>query len=335
MQTLSNPNATQTTPVERELERDRQMQAAIDWIVRLDPTQATAEDYLAFNAWLQADPHHPQIWQRVSGLLQQPLARAQAVPVARPRPSQTIVEPAYLQRRTVVRGTLGLLVFGVGGATLYDRFTPLQGLITDRHTATGERRELQLPDGSRLTLAPRSAVDIAFDGQQRRIRLHQGSLSVAIGPDPRRPFIVATTEGEVRAFGARFSARQEDGRSLIAVQQHSVRLDTRGGYRAQLEAGNAAWLAGNTLMAAEPSLWTRSNWVAGILDVRDEPLARLIEALRPYRRGILRVSDAAAQVRVTGRFALDDHDKALTSLAETLPIEIRRYGPLLTLIDRR
>ena len=334
MQTLSNPNATPTTPVESEIELDRHMHSAIDWMVRLDPAQATAEDYLAFNAWLQADPRHAQVWQQVSGLLQQPLAHLQAAKAC-PRPSRAIAEPAYLPRRTVVRGTLGLLLCGMGAAALYDRFTPLQGLITDRHTATGERREVQLPDGSRLTLAPRSAVDIAFGGQQRRVRLHQGSVSVAIGPDPRRPFILATAEGEVRAFGARFSARQEDGRSLISVQQHSVRLDTRGGYRAQLEAGNAAWLAGNTLMAAEPSVWTRSNWAAGVIDVRDEPLARVIEALRPYRRGILRVSDAVAQVRVSGSFALDDSDNTLKTLAQTLPIEISRYGPWLTLIDRR
>lgn len=335
MQTLSHSNATLTTPVESEVELDRQMHAAIDWMLRLDPDQATAEDYLAFNAWLQGDPRHVQIWQQVSGLLQPPPKDLHTGPRACPRPSRAPVEAGKLPRRTVVRGTLGLLLFGMGGAALYDRFTPLQGLITDRHTATGERRTLVLPDGSRLTLAPRTAVDIAFDGQQRRIRLHQGSLSVEIGPDPRRPLILATAEGEVRAFGARFNARQEDGRSLISVQQHSVRLDTRGGYRAQLEAGKAAWLAGNTLMAAEPSLWTRSDWAAGVIEVRDEPLVRVIEALKPYRRGILRVSEAVAQMRVSGSFALDSSDSALQALGQSLPIEIKRYGALLTLIDRR
>lgn len=335
MQTLPNSNATLPTPDECEVELDRQMHAAIDWMLRLDPAQATAADYLAFNAWLQADPRHAQIWQSVSGLLHQAPRGGQVAQGAGSRPARAPAEAGHLPRRTVVRGTLGLLLFGMGGAALYDRFTPVQGLITDRHTATGERRTLVLPDGSRLTLAPRTAVDIAFAGQQRRIRLHQGSLSVAVGPDPRRPLIVATAEGEVRAFGARFSARQEDGRSLISVQQHSVRLDTRGGYRAQLEAGKAAWLAGNTLMAAEPSLWTRSDWAAGVIEVRDEPLARVIEALKPYRRGILRTSEAVAQMRVSGSFVLDSSDSALQALGQSLPIEVRRYGDLLTLIDRR
>ena len=69
--------------------------------------------------------------------------------------------------------------------------------------------------------------------------------------------------------------------------------------------------------------------------MRDEPLGQLIEALRPYRAGLLRVSPQAAQLRVYGVFALDDSDRTLRSLAETLPVQVNRHGFWLTTVDVR
>ena len=51
----------------------------------------------------------------------------------------------------------------------------------------------------------------------------------------------------------------------------------------------------------------------------------VVAALRAYRRGMLRVSPAAAQLRVLGTFPLDDTDLALKALADTLPITVDRY----------
>jgi transmembrane sensor len=45
-------------------------------------------------------------------------------------------------------------------------------------TATGERRTLLLPDGSRLVLNTASAVNIAFDANARHIRLVAGEILV-------------------------------------------------------------------------------------------------------------------------------------------------------------
>ncbi|MNF09808.1 fec operon regulator FecR [compost metagenome] len=61
-------------------------------------------------------------------------------------------------------------------------------------------------------------------------------------------------------------------------------------------------------------------------------LGEVIDALRPYRDGVLRISEAAAKLRVFGVFPLDDSERSLQSLAQVLPITLSRYGPI-TLID--
>lgn len=80
---------------------------------------------------------------------------------------------------------------------------------------------------------------------------------------------------------------------------------------------------------------TRVDWLDGCIDVRNEPLGELIELLRPYRSGLLRISPEAARVRVYGVFPLDDSDQVLRSLGETLPIQVTRYGFWLTRIELR
>ncbi|WP_249676122.1 FecR family protein [Pseudomonas abieticivorans] len=308
---------------------------AIDWLLRLEAKDP--HHLQAFNQWLASSEAHRQAWQRVTGLLQQPMADLQAVEARSPgqlnAARQALNAPRSAQRRALLGGGLAAVLLGVTGGALVERVTPLSGLLADLSTATGERKTVELPDGSRLSLNARSAVDIRFNGQRREVRLLQGEVQVDVAPDPQRPFIIATEQGEVRALGTRFLVRQDDGGSLASVQQHSVQLTTRNGQQRRIETGEAVWFSAEAIRPLPNSVATQADWRDGRIDIRDEPLGQLIEALRPYCTGILRVSPAAARLRVYGVYPLDDSARTLQSLADTFPISVRRYGPWLTLID--
>ncbi|MNE40911.1 fec operon regulator FecR [compost metagenome] len=64
----------------------------------------------------------------------------------------------------------------------------------------------------------------------------------------------------------------------------------------------------------------------------DEPLHAVLDALRPYQRGYIRVAPAVRDIRVQGVFPLDQPQQALAALAEALPISVERYGPWLMMI---
>ena len=67
----------------------------------------------------------------------------------------------------------------------------------------------------------------------------------------------------------------------------------------------------------------------------DEPLEQVVEALRPYQRGFIRIAPQVRHLRVQGVFPLDDPARTLAALAETLPIQVDSYSPWLTLIRAR
>ena len=318
---------------------DATTRAAVDWLLRLEAGDDDPVLRQAFETWLRANPQHTVAWQRVGSLLQQPIADLQRVEARSPGQlravTQALATPDSESRRKVLRGGLALVLFGVSGAAIFDRAQPLTGLWADRHTATGERKTFALADGSRLSLNARSSVDIHFSDSRRLVRLREGQVFVDVAADPRRPFVIATAQGEVQALGTQFMVRQEATGSLTSVQLHSVQVTTLGGSQRRVEAGEAAWFSDVDVRPVPLSVRSRTDWRDGRVDIRDEPLGLLIDALRPYRRGVLRVSEQAAKVRVYGVYPLDDPEQTLESLAQTFPLRISHYGPWLTLIDMR
>lgn len=309
---------------------------AIDWLLRLDSDSATAEDHSAFEAWLDADPRHRNAWQTISGLLHQPIATLREaeshLPGQRRAARLALTTP---QRRKALRNSaVALLLMSLGGYAL-NRQHPLGTLVADLHTATGERRQVQLADGSTLVLNARSAVDVEYSASMRLLRLRKGEILIHTAPDPTRPLVVQTLHGQARALGTRFSVRQLDTHSELAVLEHRVQLIATNGAQQVFDAGSTARFDGTRIQPLAASAATHAAWAGGQLDVRDQPLGEVVNALRPYKRGYLRVSPQAAALRVYGVFPLDDPDATLLSLAETQPIAIRRYGALVTLIEHR
>lgn len=313
--------------------------AAINWMLRLESGQACPSERQVFKAWLAENPAHLAAWQRVAGVLQAPMADLQSVERRSPGQLQAarraLLASASPSGKKALQGGLLLLLLGLGAAGLVDRVTPLAGLTADYQTATGERKTIELADGSLLTLNARSAVDVEFSSGQRRVHLRAGELQVDVAADARRPFVVATAQGQVQALGTRFMVRQGTDESLASVQQHSVQLDTLGGLQRRIETGQAVSFTATQIDPQTPTSRSQTDWLAGRVELHDEPLSALIEALRPYQTGMLRISPEAARVRVFGVFPLGNTPQTLSALAQTLPIKVTRYGPWLTLIDVR
>jgi transmembrane sensor len=125
---------------------------------------------------------------------------------------------------------------------------------------------------------------------------------------------------------------QEQDASRVVVLQHSVQARLIDGTTLDLQEGQSALMNARHITPVVGDQRHRADWLSGRLNVLDEPLEQVVEALRPYSRGFVRVSPEVRHLRVQGVFPLDDPDRTFTALAETLPIRVDRYSPWLTLI---
>ncbi|MCO7594006.1 MULTISPECIES: DUF4880 domain-containing protein [Pseudomonas] len=306
------------------------IEQAIEWTACLGSGEVSPREQQAFEAWLAADPAHVRAWTRVQGHLALTLT-----PLAEGGPAlrQTLQSAPSLDRRHLLRGALAMAGLGLG-SYLLGKTGLAQELAADLRSGTAERLARTLPDGSRLLLDACSAADLHFDAQAREVRLRKGKLQLQVVAGAR-PFTVRTPDGQVQTTDARFTVALQAQASRVWVQASSVAIRTLGGAEATLGEGHGVRFDVAGIQRLAEHRRGESSWTGGWLSVDDWSLGELVEALRPYRRGILRIAPQAADLRVSGLFPLDDSDGALRALEQTMPLRIEQTLGWWTRIELR
>ncbi len=306
---------------------------AIDWLVLLGSGDACPADSAAFQQWRAQDPRHDAAAAR----LELSLKLFDRLPADKRASSARLLQtkPHSEQRRHLLTGVLGVGLLALGSGLVLHRYQPVSGLLADASTGTAERQKITLPDGSELLLNARSTVDWEFKPNTRKIHLRAGEVIARVAPDAHRPFEIITTEGTIRAFDARFLVQQDSCSSLVSAMESSIQLQTHQGKELHLKAGNSARLTASEITLEPRAASSFGAWEDGFIELHDRPLAELVTALRAYRPGVLRISPAAAQLRITGSFSLDKSDQTLAVLPQVLPIEITYNTGYWVSIDMR
>lgn len=294
------------------------LEAAATWYVELNDGTASASRTQAWRQWLAASPQHAAAWARVEQLQQQ----WALVP---PQAALRSLGAAQAKRREVLK-VLGLLLALGGSGWLAAERLPYQALMAQQRTGSGERRSVQLADGTQLELNVGTALDVQYDAALRAIALYQGEVFIKTAADPaRRPFIVHTGNGSVRALGTEFSVRLLPAQTRVGVLQSAVEIRPQHhlGRVLRLEAGQQASFDAEQFGPARPLPEDSTAWRMGMLSVNDWRLGEFIDELARYRPGVLRCAPAVRALSISGAFSVDDTDIALANLPKTLPVSVR------------
>jgi transmembrane sensor len=304
---------------------------ALNWFVTLSSGEVSADEHAGFERWLAAAASHRQAWEGLRGF--QEILQGMHGSVAGTALRHATIKPNRIGRRQAL-GVLGALALG---AVFYARRADLLELVADERTAVGQQRTLQLPDGSRLVLDTASAVDIRFDGRVRRLILRRGAIMIDTAHSAQwreQAFIVETAHGSVRALGTSFTVRQLPGRwwgragqVSVVVTQGAVRITPAHDVNASLvlAAGSQVRFDADSVAAPQPLDPYAQAWADGLLIVRDQALGDFISELGRYRPGLLDCDDAAAHLRVSGVFPLDDSERILNTLEHGLPLKVHHH----------
>ncbi len=291
---------------------------AVHWLIEMQDGPLSPRQQQAWQQWHDAHGEHQRAWahiqrvnQRLRGL-SSPLAHA------------ALNAPTASGRRQVLKL---LLVLGAGSAAWGLReHNPLPPLLADYSSALGQRRKLQLSDGSLLQLNTRSAVDVRFDGQQRLIRLLEGEIMLSAGKDPR-PLLVHSAQGRVRTASGQLNLRQFKDHTQLAVYSGSASVESATHTVAppRVEAGQQLDFRSNGWDAPRALDTGSGAWSEGMLVVAHMRLADFLDELGRYRRGRLNCDTQVADLLISGSYPLDDSERILDLLQVSLPVRVRRF----------
>ncbi|MDO7929281.1 FecR family protein [Pseudomonas sp. KFB-139] len=299
--------------------KDDALEQAGDWQIRLQEEPEARE---AFEQWLQASPEHRAAWLKMEKLWgalgDLPVAPNHPAPRSKPKPKSH----RLWTRLALAAGIAAVAVLVAPQANLT--------LRADYHTGVGETRTVQLADGSTITLSPQSALSLV-GGDARKVELLQGQAYFQVAPDPQHPFIAQAGQLSVRVLGTAFDLDLQEHHAEVALEHGQVQAEnTQPPLSERLMPGQRlrfSWPSGKV----ERSRFNPAevaSWRSGSLFVENQTVAEITDRLQRYTSGWIVIADPALkQRRITGVFDLNNPDRALKALAQSLAVETRQVSP--------
>lgn len=314
---------------------------AIAWFTRMDgnPSRSDKRD---FKLWLAASEVNRQAWQDVQDLWSK---LGPVVDVMRDGEATDLAQTLEVIRRQRIRNRAnligcimagGLAIFAGGGWLWLEKPNLWQDLTADMVTERGERRTVNLADGSTVEMDADTALDVVISPMQRRIRLLRGNVFFAVTPSPV-PFTVQAGAGETSVLGTEFAVSvQDDGQVETTLRKGavSVRLTDRDVETRLMPGQGVVYDASGIGEVRSLDVDEAMSWRGGRFIFTDARLADVLQQIGRYRGGrIVIVGSALGERRVSGNVTLDDTDRALAALQSSVGITVRKFAGKLVIVS--
>ncbi len=306
--------------------------AAAHWFIREHGGLMTSQERERFDAWRAADPQHERAYQQMlrvwdvaaatpDHVFEKALATHSLAPQARFKD----------RRRILALGVGAACSVAVAAVTLGPEQWFKAPVFDKRYVSQrGERRNVDLPDGSVLTLNTDTVVHVQLFDVERRVNLERGEAYFSIAHARQRPFIVDAGDATVTVTGTQFNVRRSLDHVSIAVASGSVEVAGGKWWNRRVRRLSAAQMVqvGGTDAMSEISranMAVLTAWRHGKIIFDATPLATIVAEINRYRTKPVSVPSPALQtLRVTGVFSTVDPDaflKVLPSLASVTVLQ--------------
>jgi transmembrane sensor len=279
----------------------------------------TDADRQSLATWLDADPEHRWVLSRYRQLSAQLGEQFGAA-----ADSLTIADATGRRQRWRIYS--GVMAAAAAVAIL---IAVLAGRPREFATRIAERHVATLNDGSHIELNAQTSLSVDFSRSERRVRLMRGEALFTVAKDSTRPFLVETPSGVVRVTGTIFNVRAaRDERVEVTVLEGNVRVRaTNTPAETALVPGAQAVLAAEKVALRELPQGAAQDavaWREGRVVFNDTPLAEALERFSGYHAQVIAADSGVADLRLGGRYALDDLNGFLDSLERVLGVRVVR-----------
>ncbi|HDS1736721.1 FecR family protein [Pseudomonas sp. BP8] len=296
---------------------------AMQWLLELQEHDVSEATLAAWMTWRQAHPAHEHAWRRAEVFAQR-MSEMRS-------PGQSTLARAALRptasRRSALKQLSLLLAAGAGAWYLKDTAL-VQDWSADYHSNVGEQRRLALAADTDLQLNTDSAINVAFARDSRRIKLLRGEILITQQSlTEGRLLTVDSAKGRLESALAQFSVRQLAGLTQVSVYQGTLTLKPSlfAHQPLALKAGEQVSFNHQQIVTRQAVSPAAPAWSQGMLVAQGQRLAEFLEELSRYRRGHLACDPALADLRVSGTFPLDNTEKIILAVAETLQLDVQHF----------
>lgn len=312
---------------------------AIAWFTRMNG-KPSRTDRNHFKTWLKADPIHERAYDELRALWSS--AGGPGADVAREEEQALSrhLENVRRMRETKTSGKTGgivglcLCAFLAGSWIWLERPTLLQDWQADYVSARGERRLIDLQDGSTVLLDADTAIDVDLGASERRVRLLRGTAFFTVTHSDI-PFVVKAGDGEARVLGTTFDVAMHDDGVSVVLENGSLQVTgATASQRVVLAPGEGvAYRASGMGKPEKVDLEESAAWHEGRFVFNNARLGDVLKQIERYRLGrIVVLSGTLAERRVSGSFSIDNPHAALASLQSLVGFKMNEVAGRLVIV---
>lgn len=317
-------------------------EAALWWATRrqLDPVRFAADQ--GFSTWL-ANPENEAAWHEIARRVESIGAYAtmpeiremRRAALQRLRPGPAPRARIWAAAATLAASLLLALIWIAAPEGAGVRPAEIVRADAARRFATriGERRDLVLEDGSRVTLNTASILETRYSPERREVALLQGQALFHVAHNPGRPFVVLAGNRRITAVGTSFDVRVRQGGQVdVLLVEGRVRVEpvARQGMAriipalavTDLEAGEQLIASGDGEPVVTAGDVERTTaWNRGILVFRNDSVGEAVREVNRYSGVQLVVDDPrVAGLRVSGVFPTARREDFVAALEALYPV---------------
>ena len=311
-------------------------QQALEWLTRLKSGDCCETEKRAFAVWLAQHPAHQIAYRNVEHFW------GQLDGLGNVADSQMQAARRYLHHAKTSRRRKPVLpwTFALGVAVLLV-LSPLgRHWVSSDHyqTVKGERRSVQLSDGSSIELNTDTELRISYALGHRTVWLEHGEAWFSVVHDAGHPFEVRAGDGWIRDIGTQFNVYREGEHVSVAVQEGEVSICTEQTKQAlNLTAGRQTVYddSGRLNEVEQSDLNSITAWRSGLLIFKKQPLQAVLQQLSRYHNVSVNVFDPKLKdLSVSGRFPANDLNQTLNTIASALSVKVMQEGAERLVIRR-
>lgn len=308
---------------------------AARWLVSLEESPDDQKLKDEFERWLSEDPTHREAWDSTSGIydLMGPLFAKKGYS------SSTQSCKSGWRHTSVSKRILYGVPIALAAAVASFMLVPdyYYRLTADYSTGKAQKMTVKLADGSEVSLAPKSAINVVFRREgDREIHLLRGEGFFKVSHNPERPFRVTAGKISVTDIGTEFDVRVSQKASAVAVRSGEVHVDGDNHLSTDLHSGQRIERRGRGIVSASHEdaenigAWATS----GQLVLEDSSFGDAVTQINPYYNGRIFVANRHLSVgKVTGVYNLSTPESALKAMADTQGAKLYHITPWIIVVS--
>lgn len=332
----------------RQARQNQAIEEASMWLERLERTLRQGE-ITRLREWLEVPLHREAIVQRCT-LWHGPevlavLGKLFPIDDARPRTQPLSTWFNSLLSTAIAVGCATFAIVLIASSTRWlDSETGRAAVLVDEiyRNPVGGLRQIDLPDGSKITLNTATRVVVNYGLHSRDVTLLEGEAGFEVAPDPDRPFHLDAGPRRFETGSGRFNLHRltsENAELIVAAGEVTALRPRHSTVKTPAQLRNALSytygevtvhaLRGATIGPDWQSIWQlepaelqqRLAWQQGLIVASQQPLEDTLAEIERYTsRKFVLADPTLRSVRITAEFGAGDIDAVLHTLRDQYSI---------------